>query len=98
MANPYDILNVTPEDGDDAIRKRYLEAVRRFPPETHPEQFQRVRDAYERIKDADSRLAFLLFEPSQGETIEELIEEEQCRNGWKPPGLKTLLNLANSLR
>lgn len=33
MANPYDILGVTFEDGDETIRRRYLDAVRRSPPE-----------------------------------------------------------------
>jgi len=73
MANPYQVLGVTCEDGDDVIRRRYLEAVRQFTPEQSPEQFKQIREAYERIKDADSRLAFLLFEPSQGESIDELI-------------------------
>ena len=95
MANPYDILGVTPEDGDETIRHRYLEAVRRFTPERCPDAFRRVRDAYERIKDADSRLAFLLFDPSQGESIEELLEEERCRKVPKRIGLATLLSLLN---
>ncbi|HSW47313.1 MAG TPA: J domain-containing protein [Phycisphaerae bacterium] len=98
MANPYAILSVTPADGDEAIRQRYLEAVRRFPPERCPDEFKRVRNAYELIKDVRSRLAFLLFEPSQGETLDELLEEEKCRNVPRRMGLTTLLRLLDQAR
>jgi curved DNA-binding protein CbpA len=98
MANPYDILGVAPDEGDEIIRRRYLEAVRRFTPEQEPERFKQAREAYEQIKDADSRLAFLLFHPAQGETIEELIEEERCRSTRRVPSLKTLLGLVNDPR
>jgi curved DNA-binding protein CbpA len=98
MANPYDILGATPADSDEAIRQHYLEAVRRFPPERHPEEFRRIREAYEQLKDADSRLAFLLFEPAQGESLDELIEEEKCRTTRKRVGLGTLLSLLEQAR
>jgi curved DNA-binding protein CbpA len=98
MANPYDILVVAPTDGDEVIRRRYLELIRRYPPEQHPEQFKRVREAYEQVKDADSRLSFLLFDPSQGESIEELLEEERCRSMRNLPSLEALLDLVNDRR
>ena len=97
MPNPYDVLNVTFEDGDKVIRQRYLEAVRRYPPERHPKEFGRVREAYERIKNEESRLEFLLFECSCGETIEELLEEEECRKSEKRVGLAELLKLLNKV-
>lgn len=98
MPNPYDVLNVTFEDADDTIRERYLEAVRRFPPDRHPDEFGRVREAYERIKDEQSRLKFLLFEPSQGESIDELLAEERCRKSAKRVGLSSLLRLLNKMK
>lgn len=98
MANPYEILGVAPADGDEVIRRRYLELIRQYPPEQHPEQFKRVREAYEQVKDADSRLSFLLFDPSQGESIEELLEEERCRSTRNLPRLEALLDLVNDRR
>ncbi|MGB2985331.1 MAG: J domain-containing protein [Phycisphaerae bacterium] len=98
MPNPYEVLNVTFEDGDEVIRRHYLEAVRRFPPERHPKEFGRVREAYERIKDEEGRLKFLLFEPSQGESIDELLAEEQCRKSVKRVGLPSLLKLLNEMK
>ncbi len=98
MANPYSILGATPTDDDDAIRRHYVEAVRRFPPERCPEQFARIREAYERIKDENARLDFLLFNPTQGESIDELIAEERCRTTPKRVGLATLLSLLGEAR
>jgi curved DNA-binding protein CbpA len=93
MANPYTLLGVRPEDPDETIRQHYLDAVRRFPPDRCPEQFHRYHGAYERIKDVDRRLEFLLFDPSQGETLDELVEEERCRTATERPGLNLLLGL-----
>lgn len=98
MANPYSILGATPADGDEVIRRHYLDAVRRFPPERCPEQFARIRAAYERIKDENARLEFLLFDATQGESIDELIEEERCRITPKRASLATLLSLLGEPR
>jgi len=98
MPNPYEVLNVRLGDSDETIRQAYLAAVRRFPPDRSPREFQRACEAYERIKDQESRLALLLFDPAQGETIEDLLEEERCRTSQKRVGLSTLINLLNEGR
>ncbi len=59
--NPFDILGVEPDADDKAIRNAYLEAVKRFPPEHRPEQFCAINQAYQTIKDEDSRLRYILF-------------------------------------
>ena len=87
MANPYTVLDAQPQDSDEAIRQRYLEAVRRCPPDRCPDDFRRIHEAYERIKGEENRLAFLLFEPTQGETLDDLIEEAACKTGMKRVGL-----------
>ena len=83
MADPYRILGVGPESTDDDIRQAYLKRVKAHPPERHPDRFERVRGAYEKLRDARSRLAFLLFEPARGETMEDVIEEVRCRSRKK---------------
>lgn len=61
MKNAYETLNVSPSAGDDEIKKAYLTQVQCFPPDSHPEQFQRIREAYEAISDARARAAYRLF-------------------------------------
>jgi curved DNA-binding protein CbpA len=60
--NPFLILRVSPGAGDPEIRRAYLEAIRKFPPESEPERFQAISHAYEQIRDEKSRLKYLLFD------------------------------------
>ncbi len=78
MASPFRVLGVGPEAGDEEIREKYHALLRRFPPEREPASFERIQKAYQKVRDVRSRLRFLLFEPSQGECLEEWIEEVRC--------------------
>lgn len=91
--DPYSVLGVAPEADDEAVRRRYLELVREFPPERHPERFAAVRAAYERLKDLDARVRHRLFEAGKRDGIEELIEDVACRTPRRRYGLQALLNL-----
>ncbi|MFP4418003.1 MAG: hypothetical protein ACOC41_07745 [Chitinivibrionales bacterium] len=62
MRNPYTVLGLKRESTtDEDVRKAWLEKVRRFPPETHPEQFRECRQAYEALKTKKDRLRELLI-------------------------------------
>jgi curved DNA-binding protein CbpA len=66
--NPYLILGVQPRAGDLEIRRAYLDAIRKFPPEHEPEHFQTISHAYEQIRDEKSRLNYLLFDRASSGT------------------------------
>jgi curved DNA-binding protein CbpA len=55
VADPYAVLGVTEDAGDEAIKRRYLALVRAAPPDREPERFQACRRAYEAIRDARAR-------------------------------------------
>lgn len=61
--NPYDVLGIDPPADDAAVRARYLELVREFPPEQHPERFAEINRAYAMIQDDEQRLRHTLFPP-----------------------------------
>lgn len=61
LTSPFSILGVSEEAGDEAIRSAYVAAVRRHPPDRDSEGFQRVRAAYELLKNRDERLKLKLF-------------------------------------
>ena len=81
MTDPYEILGLPLNDSDDdAIRRRYLDLVKQFSPEHHPENSCGHSPGLRQIqKDLDTRLRYRLFEAGKHESIEALIEELQCR-------------------
>jgi curved DNA-binding protein CbpA len=93
MSDPYEVLGLPADSDDEAIRRRYLELVRQFPPEHQPQKFAAVRAAYEALRDLNTRLRYRLFEAGKRDTIDALIEEIACRSPRRRMSLKTLLEL-----
>jgi preprotein translocase subunit Sec63 len=92
MTDPYQVLGISPESNDDAIRRRYLELVRQFSPEHHPDKFAAIRAAYENTRDLMTRLRTRLFESGRHESVDALIEEVKCRSQRRRVSLKTMLS------
>jgi curved DNA-binding protein CbpA len=91
MSDPYAVLGIPADAPDDAIRRRYLELTREFPPEQHPDRFAAIRAAYEQVKDVDARVRHRLFEAGSDETIDGVIEEVACRTPRRRIGLDQLV-------
>jgi curved DNA-binding protein CbpA len=97
MTDAYLVLGL-PVDSDDAtIRRRYLELVRQFTPERHPERFAAIRRAYESLRDLDTRLRHRLFEAGRSESIDALIEEVACQSPRPRLSLAALLTVLPKL-
>jgi curved DNA-binding protein CbpA len=94
MTDAYAVLGLPPDSDDDAIRRRYLELVRQFSPEQHPQKFAVIRAAYEQLKDLNTRLRHRLFEAGRHESVDAIIEEVTCRSSRRRVSLKTLLSAA----
>jgi curved DNA-binding protein CbpA len=94
MTDPYQVLGLPSESDDEAIRRRYLELVRQFPPEKHPERFAAVRQAYESLRDLNTRLRHRLFEAGRNDSVDAIIEELACRSKRRRLSLQTLLSIA----
>jgi curved DNA-binding protein CbpA len=91
MTNPYEVLGLPPGSDDETIRRRYLELVKQFQPEHHPEKFAAIRSAYESLRDLDTRLRNRLFEAGRHESIDAIIEEIACRSPRPRQSLEALL-------
>ncbi len=57
-ANPYKVLGVERTADVRAIKKAYVALIRKFTPEAHPEEFKKIRAAYELLSDEDARARF----------------------------------------
>jgi tetratricopeptide (TPR) repeat protein len=51
----YERLGISRSASADAVKKAYRELLRRFPPERAPEEFKRIREAYETLSNPRSR-------------------------------------------
>jgi curved DNA-binding protein CbpA len=93
MTDPYAVLELPADADDEAIRGRYLELVRQFPPEQNPERFAAVRAAYESLRDLNTRLRHRLFEAGKKDTVDAIVEELACRSQRRRVSLTTLLSV-----
>jgi curved DNA-binding protein CbpA len=89
--DPYAVLGVPYDSDDDLIRARYLELIRQFPPEHHPEKFSAIRQAYEKLRDLDSRVNYRLFEQGKKDSLDQIAEEIACLMPRRRPGLRILI-------
>ena len=64
--NPYHVLEIEYNADDDTIRNAYLELVKRYPPDRHPERFRQISEAYALLRDEKARLKYYLFNTETG--------------------------------
>ena len=72
--DPRSILEVGPEASGEEIRAAYLRKIKQYPPDRHPAEFEKVRDAYEVLRDPRSRTRALLFSGDPLPPLELLVE------------------------
>jgi curved DNA-binding protein CbpA len=53
--DPWAVLGLAGDAGDEEIRAAYLAKVKEHPPDRSPEQFERIRDAYDLLRDPRRR-------------------------------------------
>lgn len=61
MVNARAILGVAPDAGEEAIRAAYLRKVKEHPPEKSPQEFEKIRDAYDMLRDPRRRAKEMLM-------------------------------------
>src|SRR5690625_3289976 len=70
----YKTLGTTANIGNARIKEKYIQALKKHPPETDPEGFEKVRQAYKTLKDTEKRKQYDLMR-KYGGNVEKLIEE-----------------------
>ena len=67
--NPYQVMGLGSTATEQEIRRAYFELVREHPPERDPDQFKRIRTAYEILRDPARRAQWDLFVALQPPTL-----------------------------
>ena len=85
----YHTLGLSPGCSEADLRKRYLILVRRYPPETHPDKFSKIHEAYEYLKNPLESIPDMLFSLTTEDTIDRIIVDEidDVRNERLPTSL-----------
>jgi DnaJ-class molecular chaperone len=84
--DPFAVLGLDDTATDEAVRAAYMQALRASPPDRDPEGFRRIREAYEALRDAESRLAFRLFGPPPLANLEDLLDALPEERRYVGPG------------
>jgi len=61
MITAFDILGVNIDASDGEIKKAYLQKVRIYSPEQAPDEFQKIRSAFDLINTEKKRIKYQLF-------------------------------------
>jgi len=72
--SPHQILGVGLEANDEEIRAAYLRKVKEFPPDRSPQEFEQVRDAYEKLRDPRQRTRTMLLAVDPQQPLVALLE------------------------
>ncbi|MDR2439679.1 MAG: J domain-containing protein [Planctomycetaceae bacterium] len=70
----YHTLELLPGCSEEVLRKRYLELVQQFPPESHPDKFSKIHEAYEKLRDPLGTISELLISLHHNDSMEQIIE------------------------
>ena len=68
-----DVLGVAATATDEDIRAAYLLKVKEHPPDRSPEQFERIRDAYDLLRDPRRRARHLILSVDPGAPLATLL-------------------------
>ena len=97
LDDPRQVLEIEAEAGEEEIRTAYLRKVKQYPPDRSPREFERVRDAYDLLRDPRRRMrgdaARCRSETAAGEPAGRAERQRQFtgpRPGWPSRGRKTL--------
>lgn len=79
------ILGVKPETSDEEIRSAYLCKVKEHPPDRAGREFERVRDAYEMLRDPRWRTRNMLLSGNPDQSLTSLLEDQQSERRFIGP-------------
>jgi curved DNA-binding protein CbpA len=85
VEDPSRILGVPPGASAEEIRAAYLRQIKKYPPDRAPAEFERVRDAYEILRDPRRRIRDRLFSGDPLPRFETLLDGRQAQRRFVGP-------------
>ena len=85
--DPYQVLGIPLEAADEEIRAAYLRKVKEYPPDRAPREFEKVRDAYELLRDPRRRTRHLLLSADPKQPLVSLLDGRAPERRFTGPEL-----------
>lgn len=79
------ILGVPVNAGEEEIRDAYLSKVKEYPPDRNPAEFEKIRDAYDTLRDPRKRARALLLSDEFRGPFTSLTDGHQPRRVFAGP-------------
>ncbi len=83
----YAVLGVGPDADDERVRAAYLARLKQFPPDRSPGEFERIRDAYELLRDRRKRAEYMLFSCDIEAPLDSLLDSSDNDRRFAGPGV-----------
>ena len=84
--DPREVLGVSLNATEEDIRAAYLLKVKEHPPDRSPETFERIRDAYQMLRDPRQRARHLLFAVDPHAPLASLVTSRAASRQFVGPG------------
>lgn len=85
MTDPREVLGVPPDAGEEAIRAAYLRKVKEYPPDRSPEEFEKVRNAFETLRDPRKRTLAMLHASDPDAPLASVLDGQAPRRLFAGP-------------
>jgi preprotein translocase subunit Sec63 len=85
VSDPREVLGVPPNAGEEEIRAAYLRKVKEYPPDRSPEEFEKIRDAFETLRDPRQRTRAMLLSTDPDAPLAALLEGRARRRLFVGP-------------
>lgn len=82
----YQILGLSDAASDDEIRAAYLRGLREFPPDRAPEQFQKLHEAYDYLRNPEVRFQSILRAEDADLSLAEWVAKHPAPRRFVGPG------------
>ena len=83
--DPSEILGLSIDASLEQIRAAYLQKVREHPPERFPVEFEKIRDAYEILKDPRKRILTMFAKADPSAPLVSLLAGETAKRRFVGP-------------
>ncbi len=57
----FEVLGLTEKYKKEDVKKKYIELIRKYSPETHPNEFMKIREAYDKINKSGMAKEFIIY-------------------------------------